>query len=223
MIHVRPNLLLCLLALALFFACNNTEQSNKTLKDSTVVKTYIDTSIIAMAPAPQETSADTSIAELNDHILTQLKNRNYSALTQFIHPGRGVRFSPYGYIDTLRNKRLSAAQFEQMIGSSEQLFWGEYDGSGDSILLTGKAYFERFVYNRDFLNAEKTSLNKTLGRGNALENLHLVYKDHPYVESYFSGFDKKYGGIDWCSLRMVYQQLNGKYYIVGIIHNEWTS
>ena len=156
-------------------------------------------------------------------VLTLLKNKEFIQLSKLFHPVNGVRFSPYGFVDTNTNKVFSAEEFLQAIDKKNIIHWGSYDGSGDSILLTAAQYFRKFIYNADFLDAEKSSLNKRIGQGNSLDNLKLVYPGCNYTESHFSGFDKKYGGMDWTSLKLVFEFYGGRNYLVGIVHDQWTS
>jgi hypothetical protein len=102
------------------------------------------------------------------------------------------------------------------------LTWGNYDGSGDPIRLSIPAYFKKFVYDADFLQAEQVGINEMIGRGNSLNNLEAVYQNSDFTEFYFPGFDKKLEGMDWRTLRLVFKQWKGKYYLTGVVHNEWT-
>lgn len=43
-----------------------------------------------------------------------------------------------------------------------------------------------------------------------------------YVEYHFPGFEKKYEGKDWKSLRLVFEKKNDRWYLVGIVHDQWT-
>src|SRR5205814_3566037 len=149
---------------------------------------------------------------------------NYQKLASFIEPVEGVRFSPYGYVDTTNDRKFSATEFLNYITGkrSAKLNWGTYDGSGETILLTADEYFNKFVYDVDFLNAEKISLNKTLGKGNSLNNIDSVYRNYVYTEFYFPGFDKKYEGMDWRSLKLVFKKDIDKLYLVALIHDQWT-
>ncbi len=90
-------------------------------------------------------------------------------------------------------------------------------------MMTFEEYFARFVYNADFLNAEKSSVNEMIGGGTTTNNLVEIYKGCAFTESYFSGFDKKFDGMDWCSLRLVFKKYEGKFYLVGVVHDEWTT
>lgn len=169
-------------------------------------------------------TGDSAVLALTHEILTALKDKDYKKLTEYFHPWLGVRFTPYGYIDTTVDVVLTKEKFRDYTGRgvSHRLVWGYEDGSGDTILMTTGSYFKKFVYDVDFLNAEKTSLNIILGSGNSQENIRFVYDGLPFTESYFSGFDEKLSGMDWRSLKLVYKMYENKYYLVAVIHSEWT-
>ncbi len=164
------------------------------------------------------------LLKLTDNILSTLKNKNYSAFSNYIHPQTGIRFSPYGFVDTVRNIKFSKQKFIAEAGKIDQdmLVWGEFDGTGDPIKMKLNNYMQRFVYDVDFIKPEKRSVNEFIGSGNSLNNLDSVYKDCDFTESHFSGFDKKYEGHDWRTLRLVFKERNKKFFLVGIIHDEWT-
>ena len=165
---------------------------------------------------------DSIILSLTKQVLSALKTKEYRLFAEFIHPVEGTRFSPYGYIDTAADVKFTTKEFLSNVDQQPKINWGSYDGSGDTLLLTIAEYFKKFVYNADFLHAEKTSINKMISAGNSLNNLETIYKDSNYTESYFSGFDKKYGGMDWTCLRLVYRTYNGKFFLVAVVHDQWT-
>lgn len=169
-------------------------------------------------------SGDSTLLNLTKEILGVIKAGNYAELADYFHPVAGVRFSPYAYIDTTVDLDFTKKTFYKQFKtkSSSKLVWGYYDGSGDSISLSIRDYFRKFVYDVDFLKAEKTTLNESSSHGNTINNMAAVYEGLHYTESYFSGFDEKFGGMDWRALRLVYKEYNGKHYLVGIIHDEWT-
>ena len=167
---------------------------------------------------------DSILLKLTQGILLTLKNKNYSAFANYIHPVSGIRFSPYGYIDTIHHIRFSRQKFMAQAGKAdrEMIVWGSFDGTGDPIRMTLHNYMQRFVYDVDFLKPEKRSVNEIIGGGNSLNNLDSVYKDCDFTESYFSGFEKKYEGHDWRTLRLVFKERNRRFFLVGIVHDEWT-
>ena len=168
---------------------------------------------------------DSALRATTTAILTLLREKKYKDIVKYVHSTAGVRFSPYGYIDTVRDQVFTRQALEQQLNSKDSLiqYWGAYDGSGDSINLTLPAYLGKFVYDVDFLNAEHTSVDSIMGMGNSLNNLAVVYKGDRFTESHFPGFDPKYSGMDWRSLRLVYRKENSTFYLVGIIHDQWTT
>jgi len=167
---------------------------------------------------------DSVLLRLTNNILVALKNKNYSAFADYIHPASGIRFSPYGYVDTLSHLRFSRDKFIATAkdDNQEMIVWGKFDATGDPIKMTLNNYLQRFVYDVDFIKPEKRTVNEFIGTGNSLNNLLSVYKNCDFTESYFSGFKKEYAGMDWKSLRLVFKERNGKFFLVGIVHDEWT-
>jgi len=100
--------------------------------------------------------------------------------------------------------------------------WGNFDGSGEAIEMTFEAYFTRFVYSQDFAEPEVIGLNKEIGQGNSINNIPEFYPGADYVEYHFSGFDPQYEGMDWQSLRLVFILEGSNYYLIGIVHAQWT-
>lgn len=104
--------------------------------------------------------------------------------------------------------------------------WGEYDGIGGPIELSYRDYEARFVYSQDFANAEQAGYNQTLGQGSVPDNSREYYPDGIVVEYHVPGFDPQdpqYGGLDWKSLRLVFEPVGDMWYLVGVIHAEWTT
>lgn len=170
----------------------------------------------------QAQNKDSIILDLTKEVLTSIKNNDFKKLAEFIHPTIGIRFSPYAYIDTANNTKFTHDKFLGEINQSNKFNWGSYDGEGDKIFLTINEYFLKFVYSADYVNAEKRSVNKMIGGGNSLNNLKTIYKGCDFSESYFSGFDKKFGGMDWRCVRLVFKKYNDKYYLIGVVNDQWT-
>lgn len=165
---------------------------------------------------------DILLMQASEEILKAIKTKNFAVLSSFIHPRMGVRFSPYAYVDTATGKLLSATELIRQGKEQKTILWGIYDGKGTVIKMNISNYFNKFVYDADFLNAEKKSINKFIGGGNSLNNLRQIYPGYDFTEFYFSGFDPKYEGMDWRTLRLVFKMENNKAYLVAIVHDEWT-
>lgn len=197
----------------LFASCSNRsgQQGDEQTDSSTVVSDSTDTTVNR-----------TNLTEVSQAILKEFKDKNYEALVQYIHPDEGVRFSPYAYIIPPEDVHLSPAQFLEAVNTNQQRIWGSFDGTGEAINLTTTEYFDKFVYDVDFLEPETFSVNESISSGNSLNNQTEVYPGTQYTESHFSGFEEQYGGMDWRALRLFFKQINGNYYLVGIVHDQWT-
>jgi len=195
-----------------FFSCNSKE--NKQSGGDTVSIPKQQTKIIN----------DSMALPLSKEILTAVKNKDYEKFASFIDSIEGIRFSSYGYIDTTRDKTFTIQHFLNYSTDEKNVkfTWGVYDGSSEKIILTVDEYFKKFVYDVDFLNAPHINLNKTMSAGNSFNNIDSIYKNCVYVEFYFPGFDKKYEGMDWRSLKLVFKKAGNKLNLVAIIHDQWT-
>lgn len=198
----------------MIFACNNVSNKETTTSSDTIVDSMVtDTS----ESEPRET-----LIKLNKEILTAIKTQDYQTLSSYIHPTLGLRLSPYGTIDVNNDVIIKSTELVKTIKVNSKLFWGNYDGTGDPIDLSAKDYFSQFVYDVDFTNAEKVTINQSSAKGNSINNIFAVYPQSDYIENYFSGFDNKYEGMDWRALRLIFQKVADKYYLIGVVHDQWT-
>jgi len=167
-----------------------------------------------VTPVPDPAALATSAVEA-------LRDRDMARLAALAHPTRGVRFSPYAFVSQA-DVVLMPAQLETALSDPTVYLWGAYDGTGDPISLTFAAYYEQFVYSHDFAAAPQVGYNQIIGRGNTINNCFDFYPGAFVAEYHFPGFNPAYGGMDWVSLRLVFQQEDGVWYLVGIIHDQWT-
>lgn len=174
-------------------------------------------------PETLEPSVREMIEERSTQVLTLIKDQEFTALSAYIHPEKGLRFSPYTYVSPEKDQHFSNEEIhDDWFKSLTAYKWGSYDGSGEDILLTPAEYYGQFIYSKDFLNAESIGYNETLSKPTSLDNQKEVYPEAIVVEYYFSGFDPEYAGMDWQSLRLVFETYEGEWYLTGIIHNQWT-
>lgn len=201
------------------FSCNNSSEPAQPVQDTVTVKKD---SLTAVPETPVAKN-DSSLLTIAIQALQALDKKDYRAFASFIHPVKGIRFTPYGYIDTTTDVVMNPLVFQTMLLKKQPVKWGTTDGSGDPILLTLPKYLEKYVYDVKFVKPEHFFFNETRGKGNSVDNLSTIYPGLPFIESYFSGFDKKYSGLDWRSLRLVFDKSGDTYYLIALIHNQWTS
>lgn len=151
------------------------------------------------------------------------KSRDAATLASLTHPTKGVRFSPYSFVEVKSDILFKKEDMANFFANDRAYIWGTWDGKGGAIQLPPRDYYSQFIYPVDFVNAEKTSYNTLLGRGSSIENMTEVYPRAAWVEYYFSGINPSYGGMDWQSLRLLFEKEGEEWYLVGVVHNQWTS
>jgi hypothetical protein len=155
-------------------------------------------------------------------VIDALKAKDGAKLATLAHPDKGVRFSMYPFIRTDTDVVLTAADLATAFTDPKVRFWGVSDGKGDDVRLTFANYYPKFVYDVDFAKAPDVAYNRAIGTGNSTDNSATAYPDAIMVEFHYAGFDPQYNGMDWRSLRLFFEQKNGTWYLVGIVHGQWT-
>jgi hypothetical protein len=88
--------------------------------------------------------------------------------------------------------------------------------------LSFAEYYKRFVYDRDFARSPEISYNNQQdARGNTHDNSRGEYPDAIIVEFHFPGSEDS-EGIAFRVLRLVFEQYRDAWYLVHIVHDEWT-
>ena len=162
-----------------------------------------------------------SVQARADSVLHALKENDMAKLAEYVHPDKGLRFSPYSNVSE-KDVTIPAAQLSAAAKDGSKREWGAYDGSGEPIKLTFSEYFNKFVYPKDYLEAPEIIFNQAVQRGNSLNNIKKAFPGATSIEYYFPGFEKQYEGMDWRSLTPVFEQKDGIWYLVGLVNNQWT-
>ena len=169
--------------------------------------------------------AKQAIASRARQVLMFLKARNVARLSALVHPRKGLRFSPYHSVNLQKggDRVFNRSQVKGLLANKKRYLWGEDDGSGDPIRLTFAGYHRKFLYDHDYLRAPDVTYNsETLSSGNLINNIRESYPAAIIVEYHFPGFEEKYGGMDWTSLWLVFEKQGSEWYLVGLVHGEWT-
>lgn len=166
--------------------------------------------------------AKKAIKETADKVIYALSVKDFECISGYVHPVKGLRFTPYTYVSPEQDVVFNVNAVKNFFNNLEHYLWGNFDGTGEEIFLTPGEYYEKFIYPADFINAEKIGYNEVLSFGNMLENQFEVYQKAIVVEYYFSGFNPDYAGLDWRSLRLVFEEYEGNWKLVGLINNQWT-
>lgn len=173
------------------------------------------------APTPDLTGNRTLLIRATA-VLNALQTKDYVTLSTFVHPVKGVTFTPYSTVDAEANLNFNASGISHAADDPIKYIWGLTDGQGAPIELTMADYFNTYVFNVDYTRAPVLGVDQVIGSGNSLENVTEAYPKGRFVEFHFPGLIAENKGFDWCSLKLVFEEYQGDYKLVGIIHSQWT-
>ncbi|MDC3960679.1 hypothetical protein [Polyangium jinanense] len=185
----------------------------------------------ASAVAPADAPLHERLRSRAAAVARALKDKDMDALAALAHPTRGVRFSPYSYVEP-SDMTLSPAEIRGALKDPRVRVWGTQDGSGDPIRGTFAGYFHAYVWTHDFTKVPDVKVDATFGTGNMNDNFAEAYPGAHYVELYKRSVDEMTSrppsgtGMEWESLRIVFDEIPGDggrvLALVGIIHGAWT-
>ncbi len=216
-------ILLPIALLTALASCNNDEQgpagAADTLKDSRI-----------SLPVRPEAGVDSTffferdslILVLSKKVLKALKNEDFRGLADFADPEHGIRISADAHIDSL-DRVLTPQQLMNSNFTNSMINWGADEQTGVRIQMTLADYVKKYIYPVDFLSAPKVGVNKSIGVGTTLNNLKEFYRGAAFIEFHFPGFEKKFEGMDWKSIRLVFRSNGEKLSLIGIIRDHWTT
>ncbi|AZA84750.1 hypothetical protein C1637_18375 [Chryseobacterium lactis] len=205
---------ICIIGLVVACKKNDSKPSIQTT-DSTAQVKKDSLGITQTIPNKEE-----ALKKTNDEVLQALKNKDYQAFAALIHPQKGIRFSMYAFVDKKEDKHFSKADFEKFQPTKTLFTWGAHDGSGDPYKATINDYILKWVFSKDFTKGQY-SLNTFIGGGNSLNNLKEMYPGDNFTENFLKGTEK-YGEMDWKTIRLVFEEFEGKYYVIAVVNDQWT-
>lgn len=141
-------------------------------------------------------------------------------LADLIHPTKGVRFSPYAFVNIEEDQVFTAEAIRGLDDDSTVYLWGYEHGSGLPIEQTLTEYLARFA-KHDYVGQGQRAYNGVIGIGNSLNNIKTAYPEGVHVEFHIPGS----GGLadyNWSSVRLVFEEHEGEWYLVGVISDQWT-
>lgn len=209
-------LLIAIFALSLVVACKKEAGKPVSNEIDSIAQTKTDSAGTVQTHADKEAALKLA----NDEVLKALKDKDYTAFASLIHPQKGIRFSMYAFVNLKEDKHFSKADFEKYQPTKTLFTWGTQDGSGDPYKATINDYLGKWVFSKDF-TASQYSVNKFIGGGNSLNNLKEIYPKADFTENYIKGTEKS-GNMDWKTVRFVFEEFQGKYYLIAVVNDQWT-
>ncbi len=176
---------------------------------------------IAAGPDIAPDVAEGIIKEIADKVIHAIADKDFDTVSGFAHPEFGIRFTPYTCPSPERDLVFDSEGIKNFFTDDNTYMWGYYDGSGFDIELTPGDYYKEFIYPVDFANVTNIGYNTVLSNTIMYENQFEVYRNSIIVEYYYPGTPEN-TGLDWKSLRLVFQQYEDSWMLTGIISNQWT-
>ena len=170
----------------------------------------------------QPSQSTTGLLRAAAGVTDAFQAKDYETLSAYVHPTRGVTCTPYSTVDLQQDQCFSPDQIKAAAEDDTTYTWGYGDGRGDPIQMTMTQYFDRFVFDADYTQAPQVGVDQIITSGNALENITQAYSGCHFVDFCYLSRDPANEGMDWCSLKLVFTAENAAWYLVGVVHGEWT-
>lgn len=178
-------------------------------------------------PKKSETSETDLLLSFGRKILTSLKNKSMAGVVDYVNSDKGLDLKPFYSSNSDNGRNISKQDLPMFFNDPKEYLWGYEDGSGLPMKSTNAKYFDSRVYSMDFLNADETSYNTEVSKGNNLPLKSVLEAEYPgsnirFIEYYFVGTDPQYEGMDWQALALVFEKVGDNWFLISILHNQWT-
>ncbi|KAA3658033.1 MAG: hypothetical protein DWQ04_26325 [Chloroflexi bacterium] len=167
-------------------------------------------------------NADTFCQDMNVQVLLQafrtaVANQDGNALTQFIHPERGLRIHRHWWNPELR---FQGDDIPTLFSSTTDHDWGVADGTGFAMV----GPFSEFILpllQTHFVPTEAFACNEILQGGTAgIVQLPDGYQQQNFYSFNFPGTDE-FASMNWGTWVIGIEQWQGKFYVTYLVHFEW--
>ena len=164
-----------------------------------------------------------SLTDKGLEVMQLIKDKDMVGLSNHVHPTKGVRITPYVHINNTFDQVFSPQEVEGLSQDATVYNWGYYYGGGNpEINLNFNDYYDEFIYDEDFLNANIVGVNSVVSYGDMIDNIFDEHPNDDYLEFYISGTPHN-NGTYWRSLKLVFENDGGVFHLIGIIHGQWTD
>ena len=169
----------------------------------------------------QEEEVEMTAIEFAKYVAKNLKERSFEKWNDYT--AEKVYFSPYSYVDTTQIVSLNKSKFNELFETEKKIIWGNFDGSGEEIKFSIQEYFDRFVADFDLTYKNNQLLKDTIpARGNQINNVKEIFPNATVVEIHKPASEESMG-MDWRSLMLVIEKVEGTWKLKALVHNEWTT
>jgi Ankyrin repeats (3 copies) len=167
------------------------------------------------------------IIEQAESVFTLLADKNMKELAKQVHPEKGVLFAPYlqlkstSMTETHNPVTFSTKEIPNLLQDKETYLWGYGGGSGLPIEMTPSEYFEGYVHTKQQPDAIYVNEQNLTGPEFFTETVRGIFPSAHMVQYSFFETQKGYDQ-SWLQLTLVFEEYEGEWKLVGVLHNAWT-
>ena len=171
-----------------------------------------------------EPATSVSLWDVGQDVMELIKDKNMVELSNYVHPTKGLRFTPYVFTNLTFDQVFTPAEVSDLPNDTEEYDWGYYYGTPTEtkIMLNFNDYYDEFIYDEDFLNTNIVGVNAVVSYGDIIDNIANEYPDAEYLE-YYIVTSQDNNNIYWRSLKLVFEKVSEEYKLVAIIHGQWSD
>ncbi|WP_026908683.1 ankyrin repeat domain-containing protein [Paucisalibacillus globulus] len=167
------------------------------------------------------------VMEPANEVLDILANGDMNELATYVHPEKGVLFAPFLQLTSTpmyeQHEPITfhANEIPTLLQDEEVYHWGDHAASGLPIEMTPAEYFDSYVYAKQEPDAIYVNQQYLSGPEFFTDNVRGMFPDAHMVQY---SFDETVEGeeLSWMQLTLIFEEYDGEWKLVGIMHNAWT-
>lgn len=198
-------LIFSIFSLLLMYGCNGDEKQ--------LVSSTNDTDKIS-----SDKEIENELLALSENIFLLLKESNFKEISKRVNPEKGVTFAFYadfGNPDGYGGQYVTLSKKEIVESKDTKYLWGN-DESGKGYKLSLNEYVQQMLLQRwgmEEVEYKIITFNEPAENfAGVINTIHQYYPNAKYVEYHSPGKDEH----SFQSLRFIYQERDGEWYLIGI-------
>ena len=167
---------------------------------------------------------DDTLSQIEMSLLVSaaLYEGNYTALSAWVSPEKGLTVVPFSTVDPAASVTFTAAEVRDIPSNKQNYIFGVSPIDDLPIDMVPAEFFQEYMQTRDFSAAPVIGVNRVIKVGNAAENIAEAYPDCVFVDLYYPPGDPL-EGVDWISMKLVLEPIDGIYVLTALVRSVYTQ
>jgi len=154
------------------------------------------------------------IKNISDIIISVIIDQNFIRITKYVNDKKGLLITMYPVIALKYDPVFTKQQISKFKNTKEEYKWGLEEGSGEMFLGTPNKFFSTFM-DIELNRISRVGMNTMLTTPGYKENQWDVFSNSIVIE-YYVNPSSEFSGMDWLSVRLIFEKIDNKYYLVGL-------